>query len=122
MTSEATHDGPWPPKVTVPEARSILVEFIAGCDSHDLARLYSAAAEKPIALMWEGREYIVRSPEGEESGGLERTVRLRNAVEDLLAACHAVNRYWKGGVAVDGGSEPADQVRSAIAKAEGRGE
>ena len=37
----------------------------------------------------------------------------------LLAACRYLEDYWKKGIAVDGGGEVADMVRSAITFAEG---
>lgn len=86
----------WPEQVDIPQARSILMEFVAGCDSRDLGNLYAAAARKPIALVWEGREYLCFTPEGQSLARLEREKRERAALPDLIVACKLFLEFASG--------------------------
>lgn len=58
------------------------------------------------------------SPQG---GSNPDDIRLMAAAPELLAACQRLMEYWGHGTPVDGGSEAADMVFAAVAKAQETG-
>jgi hypothetical protein len=121
--SKATYENPWPERVDVVEARSILAEFVAGCSNQDIALLYAAASRKPVVLTWTGSDYLCYGPEGREWASLERAKRERESFPDLLAALKEIVDYDEGSSnPEDYGYEVLLRCKAAINKAEGRSE
>jgi hypothetical protein len=120
---EATYENPWPERVDVVEARSILTEFVAGCSNHDIALLYATVARNTIVLVWEGRDYLTYGPGGREWASLERAKRERSSFEPLLAALKdLIDQLEAIGIPDWHGAEglSLDRAKEAINKAEGR--
>jgi|688.fasta_scaffold1336967_1 hypothetical protein len=123
--TEETEGTTWPSRIEHAEARDILIEYVNGCGSHDLARLYSFAAQKSAEILIDGKS-VCRYVKGTIWWELQtHDAAARAAAPELLAA----SRMALGTIQyllANSDSGPAEvcmeTLVAAIAKAEGRGE
>lgn len=89
--NETGDDAAWPSRLEHAEARDILIEYVNGCGSHQLASLYSFAAKGSAEILIDGKS-VCRYVNGTiwwelETHDAVAKARLTEAAPDLLKAC-----------------------------------
>lgn len=87
MIDERDEEEIWPEKIEHATARDVLIEYLYGCNGHQMASVYSFVAMKTASILIDGKTLCTYDHGENAPCGLAYTKRMRESAPELLDAC-----------------------------------